>query len=354
MGEAALAAAGCILLRQTDGFYDSTGNSCAFSFYPFLLTPMPVVTEEAFANAVADGSPVACLMEAIALALARGEPSSAVAEMLAPVGLHFDAQRAWLIRFNRDQSIYWVAHEWCADGVPACLPELPGVPTALIADVMIPFRNGEPVLLPDIEELPPSSQALKEELRREGIRATCAVPLFDDARLVALIGLDDTRRRRDWHPGEVELLGRIGRILLAAEHRGRAAPTGNEPPTSSPEEESPDGCYVRTGNCHVQVRWTEIAWLKADGDYSRVRLRSGQEFYERRTLQAWTAVLPTEQFSRVHRSWIVNVNAIRELRRGGGGRWSIVVHGREAPIPVGRQYQRATRERINLSTVRGT
>lgn len=290
-------------------------------------------------------------MHALALMLAREDPASVIGQILATAGPAFDADRAWLIRFNHDHSLYWIAHEWCADGVDACLPEIPAVPVTLIADPMVRFLKGEPAVYADIEDLPGSSQGLKEELRREGIRAIAGVPLFSEGHLVALVGLDDVRRPHAWTSEEMALLRQVGEILLAADQRQLAANRSTEPLAAPEATESPDGCYLRSGNCHVQVRWNEILWLRAEGDYTRLHLRNGREFYERRTLRAWDAVLPAQGFGQVHRSWIVNWSCLRQLHRSRGGKWSLLLSPEGEAIPIGRRFQQAVRERLNLTTV---
>ena len=135
------------------------------------------------------------------------------------VGPAFDADRAWLIRFDAELQNFWVAYEWCAEGVPDFLPDFPCVPTALIALPLRDFLKDRPVVMADIEELPPDAQALKEEMRREGNRATAGVPVFREGKLVALVGLDDTRKIHAWSAAEMAELRTLAELLLAAADR---------------------------------------------------------------------------------------------------------------------------------------
>lgn len=291
------------------------------------------------------------LLFRVARSLLDFPQTTAPAEALALIGPAFDADRAWLIRIDERRQTFAVAYEWCADGVPACLPDLPDVPAALIAHPMRDFLRGRPVVLADIEDLPPDAQSLKEEMRREGNRATAATPLFRDGRLVALIGLDDTRKVHAWTKTEMMDLGRLGELVLAAADRPREEPATSAPASPSPPETG--GCFVRAGNCHVRVNWDEIVAIVADGDHSRLRLAGGREFFELKALSVWTAMLPSDLFGRVHRSHIVGWKHVRRLRRSSGGRWVIELDGGNLPpVPVGRHYQPAVRNHINLRPVR--
>jgi hypothetical protein len=290
------------------------------------------------------------LLFRVARTLLATPPSTAPAEALALIGPAFDADRAWFIRLDEELQNFWVAYEWCAEGVPACLPDLPCVPTALIAHPLREFLKDRAVILADIEDLPPDAQALKEEMRREENRATAGVPVFSEGKLVALVGLDDVRKTHAWSEAEMAALRPLAELLLAAADR---VPEGGETAESTAARAArpgSGGCYLRAGNCHVQARWEEVMEIAADGDHSRVRLAGGREFFELKALTVWEAMLPTEKFLRVHRSHIVNWAHVARLRRSSGGRWALELRwGGE--VPVGRSFQAAVRNRINLNGV---
>ncbi|PTX95230.1 hypothetical protein DB345_13175 [Spartobacteria bacterium LR76] len=287
------------------------------------------------------------LLYRVAQCLLAAPVKTAPAEALALLAPRFEADRVWLIRLDEGLQNFWVSYEWCAEGVLPCLPDMPGVPTALIAHPLRSFTKGQIVILDDIEKLPPDAQPLKEEMRREGNFATAGAPIFRDGRLVALIGLDDTRKVHAWTPEEMEELRLLGDLIFTAAERAieaaSAAPADPPPP-------EPNGCYVRTGNCHVQARWNEIILISADGDHSRVRLEGGREFFELKALSAWEAMLPANRFTRVHRSHIINWSHVRRLLRTSGGRWTLEA-AHAPPVPVGRSYQAEVRKHINLRAI---
>ena len=96
-----------------------------------------------------------------------------------------------------------------------------------------------------------------------------------------------------------------------------------------------------------------VVAISADGDHSRARLVGGREFFELKALAVWEAMLPAERFLRVHRSHIVNWTLVERVRRSSGGRWSLEMRGGGAPVPVGRSYQEAVKNRLNLRGVEG-
>lgn len=283
----------------------------------------------------------------VAQGLVAAPPKMAAAVALAVIGPAFDADRAWLIRLDEELLNFWVADEWCAEGVEACLPELPGVPTALIAHPLRAFRKGKAVVVADIEKLPPDAQELKEEMRREGNRATAAAPLFREGKLVALVGLDDVRKVHAWTSAEMAELKRLGELVLTAADRAARHETEVVAHGGGPARPEPSGCYLRAGNCVVQVAWEELIAITAQGDHTRVRVRDGRELFELKALSVWSAMLPEKLFLQVHRSHLVNWMHVAQVRRGSGGRWRVELRTGET-LPVGRSYQAAVRRRISL------
>lgn len=293
------------------------------------------------------------LLFRVAQSLAAAPVKLAAVAALGVIGPEFDADRAWLIRLDEGLQNFWVADEWCAEGVPACLPDLPCVPAAMIAYPLRDFRRGRPVVVADIEQLPPDAQELKEEMRREGNRATAGAPLFRAGKLVALIGLDDVRKTRRWSKAQMAELARLGELVLAAADRAAGLTDGETTATSGAQaaRPQPGGCYLRAGNCHVQVTWPEVDAIAAEGDHSRVRLTGGREFFELKALSVWRAMLPEEIFAQVHRSHIVNWSRVARVRRGSGGRWTLELRSGET-LPVGRSYQAALKARMSRRGVR--
>jgi two-component system LytT family response regulator len=72
---------------------------------------------------------------------------------------------------------------------------------------------------------------------------------------------------------------------------------------------------LRDGRGIIFVDGAEIDWVQAEGDYVRVYVR-GRGHLVRHTLAAMEERLEHGTFARIHRSAIVNVARVRELRAG--------------------------------------
>lgn len=81
------------------------------------------------------------------------------------------------------------------------------------------------------------------------------------------------------------------------------------------------------------VRIADIVYIESEGEYVRMHLCDGSTITTLFRLKNMEAALPSEQFMRVHRSYIVNLRAIRSYVRG-----RIFLSDTEY-VPIGENYK---------------
>lgn len=94
-------------------------------------------------------------------------------------------------------------------------------------------------------------------------------------------------------------------------------------------EEVPAGGYlerllVRSGDRVLLVRAAEVDWIGAEGNYAELHA-GGRSYLIRETMGALEARLDPGVFLRVHRSAIVNLDRVRELRPCPGGDYRLLL-----------------------------
>ena len=94
---------------------------------------------------------------------------------------------------------------------------------------------------------------------------------------------------------------------------------------------------VRQGERLFFVATGEIVHLSAEGNYVRVHT-AGAAHLIRGTLADLEARLDPKRFARIHRSGIVNIDAIRELRAHFHGDYIVVLKNGET-VKLSRRYQ---------------
>lgn len=106
---------------------------------------------------------------------------------------------------------------------------------------------------------------------------------------------------------------------------------------TSPEAKHLERFLVRSTTGVVVVPAREVRYLEADGDYVKLHRGNRQELM-RATLQSLEARLDPAAFVRVHRSYVVRLDEVREVRGAAGGDGTVLLRD-GAELPVSRTYR---------------
>lgn len=95
-------------------------------------------------------------------------------------------------------------------------------------------------------------------------------------------------------------------------------------------QQSQDYIFIKTGYEQVKVRFDDIYYIEAEGNYVNVVSKNGK-YLTRMTFTEMEAMLPSNKFVRLHRSYIVSLAAIDKIERH-----QVLINGQL--IPVGESY----------------
>ena len=112
----------------------------------------------------------------------------------------------------------------------------------------------------------------------------------------------------------------------------------------------PHRFVVRDGNRVLLIPADQVDAIEATGNYMHLHL-GRQTYMIRDTLASLETRLPRDRFLRTHRSWLVNLDRIRELRPWSKGSYLAVVEG-GTEVPVSRSF-RETLDRLLQGTLLG-
>jgi len=102
--------------------------------------------------------------------------------------------------------------------------------------------------------------------------------------------------------------------------------------------------FIKRNSTLVRLKYDEILWIEALENY--VIFNTFKDKYTIHfTMKAIEQKLPTDKFTRVHRSYIVNTSRIEVIEDN-----SVIVKTEEAPksIPIGKSYKEKLMKDINL------
>ena len=104
------------------------------------------------------------------------------------------------------------------------------------------------------------------------------------------------------------------------------------------------GIWRAQGTALVEL--ADVGWIRADGDYSELRMRDGRSELHDKSLAGLSSVLPPD-FVRCHRSYMVNLRHVRTLHAASGSRYWLVLND-GAELAVGRAHVAALRHALGL------
>lgn len=105
-----------------------------------------------------------------------------------------------------------------------------------------------------------------------------------------------------------------------------------------------DDClFIRDKKLFVKVKYKDIIWLKADGGYTEIHT-AGKRMIVRNVLKDVEEKLPSDKFVRIHRSYVIRLDAIAALNSQ-----SVYLED-DTHIPISRNTQSWLMTKLNLLT----
>jgi two-component system LytT family response regulator len=203
-------------------------------------------------------------------------------------------------------------------------------PDLVFLDVQMPEENGFDVLRQVGPEAMPAVIFVTAHdefaVRAFEVRAIDYLlkPVREDRFASALARVHESIKSR----GDLDLARRLRGLL--DEHASHAADTGRR----AVRDAFAERLIVRVGSRDLIVSTADIDWIEAE-DYCAVVHASGKRFLVRDTLGAIEAKLDPRAFTRVHRSAIVSLSRVAELRRHSDGSLEVVLRD-GTTLPVSR------------------
>lgn len=86
------------------------------------------------------------------------------------------------------------------------------------------------------------------------------------------------------------------------------------------------------------IRIRDIAYIEAKGNYTTISMLDGTSFNTYGLIKVWEDKLPLDDFFRIHRSTIVNLNNIAKIERGTYDTGIMYLNGVDHPFEISRNY----------------
>jgi DNA-binding LytR/AlgR family response regulator len=117
----------------------------------------------------------------------------------------------------------------------------------------------------------------------------------------------------------------------------------HRPPDDTDTESSLETLLVESGSLTKIVNREDVSWVESAGDYVRLHPRGGGQHLVRMPISVLEDQWSDHGFARIHRSYLVALRDIRELRTEEG---HTVVGLDDYDLPVSRRHAKELRDRL--------
>ena len=107
----------------------------------------------------------------------------------------------------------------------------------------------------------------------------------------------------------------------------------SRPLNRSEEGETPDSLFVKADYKMIRIDFRDILYIEGQSEYARIFRENQPPVMTLLSLKAIEERLPTNRFMRVHRSYIVHLDKVKEVARNR------IIFAPDTYIPVGDQYK---------------
>ena len=99
-----------------------------------------------------------------------------------------------------------------------------------------------------------------------------------------------------------------------------------------------DRIFVNANGCYRFIELSAIRCILADDDHTRVLTAGDEQFVVLKPLKEWEDRLPSENFMRIHRSAIVNLNHVERIEQWFSRTGRVHVRGLARPLPMSQRF----------------
>ncbi len=118
--------------------------------------------------------------------------------------------------------------------------------------------------------------------------------------------------------------------------------------TSTGKQLHTNRILVTQNKKQIILKLDEIKFISADGLYTQIHTRDNKKYLLRKLLKDWEKVLPKENFFRIHRSMIINLECVEKVEKWFSRTYKIYLHGVEKPFDISQRSSVKLKEKLSI------
>lgn len=109
-----------------------------------------------------------------------------------------------------------------------------------------------------------------------------------------------------------------------------------------------DKILVNNQSCSKFVTISSINYIEAKGDYTKINTHNSGTGIVHQTIKKWIELLPRNMFLQIHRSYIVNINNILEIKKRNNSSYQVMLSNINKQIPLSRTFFEKIKEHFRI------
>lgn len=105
-----------------------------------------------------------------------------------------------------------------------------------------------------------------------------------------------------------------------------------------------DHVLVKIRNKLELVKFDDISCIMAEKEYSKIKTRNNKKIIIRKSLRSWLELLPENQFLRIHRSTIINIEEIEKIEKIKTRTYVVYLKNCSEPFELSQRYTNIMRK----------
>ena len=122
------------------------------------------------------------------------------------------ADRAYVFKYDFENEICSITHEWVAEGIHSQIDELKSMPFSQIPHSLSKHKKGEFVEFSDTSKI--DNKRIFKVLQEEGTKSMISIPMMQDNKAIGFVGFDIMKTKRSFTLDEKNLLRIYSQMLL--------------------------------------------------------------------------------------------------------------------------------------------
>jgi DNA-binding LytR/AlgR family response regulator len=98
----------------------------------------------------------------------------------------------------------------------------------------------------------------------------------------------------------------------------------------------------------IILKLEEIKYISAEGLYTKIHTRENKKYLLRKLLKDWEKVLPKENYFRIHRSTIINLECVDKVEKWFSRTYKVYLQGVEKPFDISQRSSVKLKERLSI------